>query len=246
MSYIINNINISNIEIITSTRTGGFSSSPYLSNNMSYNVGDNANDVEKNRAQFLKETNILGYNLVVSKQRNTDVVLKINNITDDREGDSIYTANKDLALALIHSDHAPIFIYVKNSDIICAIHATRLNTLSLITEKTIQLLLKKEKCDVNDIHVFFGPGRSLSHTQLDEKLITKIKNLGYESSIKQVEDASYLDINEMNYLQLVKMGVAQDHITTSEFDTSKNTDLFFSQIEEGVTGRMISFIRFKN
>ena len=97
MNYLITKTKINKIEILTSINNGGFSSSPIDSNNMSYDVGDNPDHVVQNREKFLEETGLFGYNLVVPKQRNTDIILKVNSITDDRECDSLYTYNQDFS-----------------------------------------------------------------------------------------------------------------------------------------------------
>lgn len=246
MSYITNTTPFNNIEIITTTRQGGFSKAPFNSFNMSYNVGDNPEDVLKNRAQLYEEIHIDPKNVIVPKQLDTDNIFKIDDIIDGREGDAFYTYNKEIALSVIHSNCVPIFIYAKDKNIIGSIHASIKGSMLEITKKFISVLIKKESCDPKNIYAFFGPGVAFSHIIVDEKIIQKAENIGYLNCCKKSSGVLHIDINLMNYLQLVKMGVDQEHIFLSKYDTYENANLFFSSMRNKETGRMLSLIRFKD
>lgn len=244
MSYVINKVPFEEIEIITTTRSGGFSEPPFDTFNMAYDVGDNPEHVLKNRNQLFKELNIEAANCIIPNQKNGDSIIKIESIIDGRDGDGFYTYDKNIALSVIHSNCVPIFIYVPSKGLIGALHASTKGTFLEITRKFIKLLKVKEHIDPNDIYAFFGPGISFMHIDATEKDIKRAENMGYLNCCKIVSGNAHLDINLMNYLQLRKEGVPSSHINQSTYDTYDNSNLFFSKSRNNVTGRMISVIRF--
>lgn len=246
MGYYKNNTPFDDeIEVLTSTRQDGFSSGPYESFNLSYNVGDDPNLVLQNREKLCKDLNIDPASLIIPEQKNTDIVLKINDIQDNRICDALYTSNKNLVLSIIHSDCAPIFLYAKDKQIIAAIHSAINGSFLQIVKKTVKTLISKEGVDPKSIYVIYGPGVLFSHIIVDEKIRDKAEKLGYLNCIKQTFDNLYLDVNLLNYMQLREMGVPSKNIILNKYDTYENANLFFSSMRNNTTGRMISLIKFK-
>lgn len=245
MGYILIDSNNQNIKILTTTRNDGFSLPPYDGFNMSYDVGDNPENVLKNRNKLIQELDLLPYNLIIPKQHHGDKILKITNITDDREADALYTYNKDISLSILHSDCAPIFLYCKDKEIIVAIHASIKGTYLEIVKKTIKLLIQKEHVDPKYIYAYFGPGVTFSHINASQEMIDKTLKLGYQNALKRSMNQNFIDINFMNFIQLRDMGVPIDNIVLSKYDTYDNANLFYSSMRNNITGRMISIISFK-
>ena len=233
------------IKAYTSTRTDGHSSIPFDNFNMSYDVGDNPNNVLLNRNKLCEDLKIAPYNLIVPKQNHSDKILKINNITDDREADCLYTSNKELTLSVLHSDCAPIFLYAKDKEIICAIHASIKGSILAITKKAVLTLINKEKVDPNEINAFYGPGVVFLHIEANEDVFKKVEKLGYPQCLKRSMGVNFLDVQLLNYMQLVDAGVVPGHIVLNKYDTYDNANLFFSSMRNNVTGRMLSTIQFK-
>ena len=232
------------IKVYTSTRQDGFSSIPYDNFNLSYDVGDNPNNVLLNRNKLCEDLKIQPYNLIIPKQKHSDKILKITNITDDREADCLYTLNKDLTLSVMHSDCAPIFLYAKDKEIICAIHASIKGSLLEITKKAVKTLINKEKVNPKEVYAFFGPGVSFSHIEANQDVFKKIEKLGYTQCLKRSMKTDYLDVMLLNYMQLIDAGVPASHIVLNKYDTYDNANLFFSSMRNNITGRMLSVISF--
>lgn len=232
------------IKAYTSTRQDGFSSIPYDDFNMSYDVGDNPDSVLKNRNKLCEDLKIAPYNLIIPKQHHGDKILKIENITDDREADCLYTSNKDLTLSVLHSDCAPIFLYAKDKEIICSIHASIKGSLLEITKKAVKTLINKEKVDPKNVYAFFGPGVTFSHVEANEDIFKKVEKLGYTMALKRSMETDYLDVNLLNYMQLIDAGVPAKQIILNKYDTYDNANLFYSSMRNNITGRMLSIIQF--
>jgi YfiH family protein len=245
MGYISLETNNLPIKAITTTRQDGFSSIPFDQFNLSYGVGDNPDSVLKNRNKLCEDLRIAPYNLIIPKQNHGDKILKVEKITDDREADCLYTSNKDLALSVIHSDCAPIFIYAADKEIICSIHASIKGSLTEITKKAVKTLINKEKVDPKNIYAFYGPGVTFSHLEAHEDTFKKVEKLGYTMCLKRSMGIDYIDINLLNYMQLIDCGVPAKQIILNKYDTYDNANLFFSSMRNNVTGRMLSVIQFK-
>ena len=233
------------IKAYTSTRQDGHSSIPYDQFNMSYDVGDDPQNVLLNRNKLCEDLKISPYNLIIPKQSHSDKILKITSITDDREADCLYTSNKDLVLSVLHSDCAPIFLYAKDKEIICSIHASIKGSLACITKKAVSTLINKEKVNPSEIYAFFGPGVGFSHIEATEDIFKKVEKLGYSQCLKRSMKTDYFDVLLLNYMQLVDAGVKPGHIILNKYDTYDNANLFFSSMRNNVTGRMLSVIQFK-
>ena len=81
MGYISLETNNLPIKAITTTRQDGFSSIPYDEFNMSYDVGDDPQNVLLNRNKLCEDLKISPYNLIIPKQSHSDKILKITSIT---------------------------------------------------------------------------------------------------------------------------------------------------------------------
>ena len=233
------------IKAYTSTRQDGHSSIPYDQFNMSYDVGDDPQNVLLNRNKLCEDLKISPYNLIIPKQSHSDKILKITSITDDREADCLYTSNKDLTLSVLHSDCAPIFLYAKDKEIICSIHASIKGSLLLITKKAVETLIYKEKVDPKEIYAFFGPGVGFSHIEANEDIFKKVEKLGYPQCLKRSMKVDYFDVQLLNYMQLIDAGVPAANIILNKYDTYDNGNIFFSSMRNNITGRMLSTISFE-
>lgn len=238
MNYLITKTKINKIEILTSINNGGFSSSPIDSNNMSYDVGDNPDHVVQNREKFLEETGLFGYNLVVPKQRNTDIILKVNSITDDRECDSLYTYNQDFSLAILHNENSPIFYYIKEKEIIGAINMNKNSTLLGISKRTIKTLINIERVKPENIYIFFGPGGSITKETYNQDKYKKMENIGFKDFLTHDEEHSYLNLKQANISAFIKAGVPLENIQVE--NENSNDQQFHQEL-----GKSFSIIRFK-
>lgn len=234
------------IRVFTTTRQDGHSNFPYDSFNLSYDVGDNPDDVLKNRIKFVKSLETDACNVIIPHQTHSDRVLKIIDIESNRDGDALYTYNKDLVLCVLHSDCSPIFLYAPDREIIASIHSSIKGTFLEITKKTVKTLISKEGCDPKKMIAIYGPGVSFSHIPADDKMVLRAKNMGYLKCIKKTFDSTYLDTILMNYLQLRSQNIPAENIIMSHYETYDNANMFFSSLRNPTTGRMISLIKFNN
>ena len=135
-------------------------------------------------------------------------------------------------------------VYAKDKEIICSIHASIKGSLLEIVKKAVKTLINKEKVDPKNIYAIYGPGVSFSHVEANEDIFKKVEKLGYTKCLKRSMNTDYIDINLLNYMQLVDAGVPASHILLNKYDTYDNANLFFSSMRNNITGRMLSVIQF--
>lgn len=111
-----------------STRDGGYSKAPYLSNNLAFHVSDNKNDVIKNHQALAIQ---LGYDytkLIYMRQIHSDIV----HIVTDKDNfytpttcDALITNKKNIPI--MSADCVPIIIYDSRLHVIAVVHAGRMS-----------------------------------------------------------------------------------------------------------------------
>lgn len=246
----------SKIDAFTTTRDDGFSKAPFLSNNLAFHVGDDYEDVLKNRQKMMKEHDIQKDHFVIVYQSHSDVMEKVDasfggagadTFESGVKADALYTKDHSVALGIFHADCVPIFFYVPKHDIIGVIHAGAPGTLKSITEKVVKKLMDNEGVEPQDIYFHFGPSLCFAHRLIDLAKRNEIIRLGddFIKGLKETDDKIFLDIPLINYIQLRKLGVPPQNISLSDACTFEENQTFFSAEKEKKTGRMMSVIKFR-
>ncbi len=246
----------SDIDAFTTTRQGGVSLPPFDTFNLAYHVGDNHEDVFKNRQIIYKDFKIKPLHLVCAYQSHGTVIAKVSpkhygcgelQYESGIPADALYTEEKDVALGIFHADCVPVFLYAKKDGIIGVIHAGQTGTLKGVTAIAIQHLIDFEGVDPKEIYAFLGPSLTFSHNVIDEDMKKKVIALGPEFvyGLKETNGETFLDVALLNFLQLRSKGIPAVNITISDLCTFENKDLFFSYKRNNLTGRQMSVIKFK-
>ena len=236
------------------TRKDGVSLNNFESLNCSYSSGDNKNLVKKNielaisslglknkRLKFLNQTH--SSNIDIITEKNIDKIV---------HADGSITKDKNIALAILTADCAPIILFNKKNTIICNVHSGWKGCLNNIIKKTINLITK-ENIFLDELVAIVGPCMEKQNFEVSADL----KNLFINSSKKydnffsnSIKSNKYLfDMRGLINFQIQESGVKNIH--NIKKDTYSNNQLFFSHrysVHNGCnpTGRMINIIGFKD
>ena len=230
-----------NVKAFTTTRDVG---------NIGFQIGDEKEEVKKRRSIIANELKIPVEQMIFAHQCHSDIISEVTkndvgkgsyDFKSGVDGDALYTKETNLALGILHADCVPLFFYIPSKEIVCVIHAGYEGTLKEITEKSIRFLKDKEQVDPNDIYVHIGPSRKFYSYKITQKEADAIISLRYEKSLKFNGNDILFDMPLMNYLQLLKEGVAIENITITEEDTYDNPKLF-SAHQKTPLGRVASLI----
>ena len=235
------------------TRNGGKSKKPFDSLNCSFSSGDDNLNVIENinvskqklklkhtRTKFL--TQIHGIHIELIDNRN---------INEETVADGSITQKKDISLAILSADCAPIFLADLNNNIICAIHSGWrgcLNNIILEASIKIEKIIKSSK----NIIAIIGPCINQKNFEVDENFKKKfiIKNSNYEKFFRKNIESNKIYFNMRGLIEKQLRESFINNIFHVNKDTYTEESLFFSHRRTThrsalLTGRMINIIGFK-
>jgi polyphenol oxidase len=240
------------------SKHGGVSKGSYKSLNMGFHVGDIANDVCRNRETV---ANLLDFPLKnwVGAQQTHDIVIRKISKNDRGLGansydrafkgvDGFYTNETGILLTLCFADCVPLFFLAPQSRMVGAAHAGWKGTVGGIARAMITNW-EQEGIRPEDIFVAIGPSICKHCYIVDNRVINLVENI-----LEDVDGKPYnlingnqycLDLREANRLILLKAGVPEDNIVVTDFCTSCDNMFFSHRRDQGDTGRILSYIGWK-
>lgn len=235
--------------IVFTTRNKGVSEECYKSLNLAFHVGDNEENVIKNRLKLIKVFGFKRNSLTCAEQVHGD---KHTFVSEKEAGsgefdysrslkntDSLITNLKNVPLILFFADCVPIVFVDKKKSLAGIIHAGWKGTYQEISKKTIAELVKKHKSISSEISVFIGPSIGPCCYEVDGSLSDafkgKLGGIGLKNNRK-------LDLVEINKYQLKNAGILEENISSMDICTCCNSDLFFSHRRSRKTGRQAAIV----
>lgn len=238
-----------------STRSGGASSEPYKSLNLSLNVEDSADSVLENRRRYSDALGIDFERIVVPDQVHSDNVRLVTAEDAGRgasdhskaisQTDALITNSPGITLALHFADCCPVFLLDPTNKAVGMAHAGFKGTNSKIVSKTIDWMISEFGTDPADIQAAIGPCICRSCYDVGEDVASMLYKSfeGDERVIKQSSTSKWrVDLKTANYLLLRQAGVPESRIAVNEECTSCNSSELYSYRREGLTGRMGGWI----
>lgn len=241
------------------TKNGGFSLSPYQSLNTGLHVGDDASSVQLNRQVIADATAVPLSDWVFADQTHED---RIKKVTKEQRGkgslhyhealpgtDGLYTSERNIMLALCFADCVPLYFLAPQHGLIGTAHAGWKGTVKQIGAKMIELWVNQEGAKTDQIQVVIGPSIGSCCYIVDGVVLNQVKQLPFltEDVYSEISQGQYkLDLKTLNKNVLLHAGMKEENIHVSSMCTSCNDQLFFShRRDQGKTGRMMSFVGFK-
>lgn len=241
------------------TRNGGVSEGPFVSNNLGFHVPDSPEHVLQNRRSLASILDTSLDQWVFSEQTHRDQIVKIPKALAGsgstgmhdwiRDTDGLYTSEPDLVLALLYADCVPLFFHDHRKGLIGIAHAGWQGSVQNIAGKMIQLWIEHEQCAYDDITVIIGPAISATRYQVDQRVIDAVDDTLKELEIddqpyKEVTPGQYaLDLKRFNLLLLLREGLDPSQVKITGTCVFDEEDTFFShRRDRGQTGRMAGWI----
>ncbi|SER04304.1 conserved hypothetical protein [Gracilibacillus ureilyticus] len=231
------------------TKFGGQSEGDYASNNLGLHVGDQSTDVIGNRKRLAEQINIPLNKWVFTEQTHGFNVKQIwkkdggkgshsmsDSITDT---DGLITTDKEILSVLLFADCVPLFFLVK-SEAAAISHAGWRGTVGNIANETVQAF-KHLGYKADQLEVVIGPSICGDCYEVSQEVIGHIPQR-YKEVYQLRNSHYYLNLKDLNYLQLVDAGVKKENILVTSYCTAHD-ELFFShRRDKQKTGRMLGFI----
>ena len=228
---------------LVTDRFGGISQKPYDELNLALHVGDNPIDVLKNRTIMSDNHNLCLENLIYMQQTHSDniTIIKDSSTNKIKNCDSIITNLANTPLMVMVADCIPVLIWDDKKEVIAAVHAGRNGTFKEISKKTVSHMIEHFGCKKEDISVHLGASINSCCYEVGRDLADiAIKNFG-EKYIIMRDGKYYLDLQTLNFDQLISIGIKAENIDISDECSCCNKD-YFSYRRDGITGRFAGVI----
>lgn len=254
---------INQIVHFSTTRVGGVSNGSFSSFNMGNFSDDSPLNIFENRKLLAHMFYMDMSDFIIPHQTHGTRVLKIDqeflnldhttSIETMYGVDSVITNIKDKFLCVTTADCVPIIIYDSKSEAIAAIHAGWKGTSGKIVEKTITAMINEYGSSPQNMKVGIGPSISQKNYEVGEDVIKELEVNGIDLSedlvcIKNYNSSKcHINLKEINRRELIKFGVPEANIETTDLCTFNKQELFFSARRQTVhSGRMLTGIMIKS
>lgn len=220
------------VKIILSNRDGGVSKEPYNTLNLGYHVGDNEENVTKNREIFASYFDTPLKDLVFMNQVHSSSVLVINE-NGNYICDGVITKSSELVLCVMVADCAPVILYDSKNEVISALHVGRKGAFLGIITKAFNKMKSSFNTSCDDLYVYVGPRIKSCCYKIDTKVLKEAKKHFAYSLIRKGRD-EYLDLDEIIFKELDTLGIQNIKVEKACTCCSKE---YYSYRRDGITGR---------
>jgi YfiH family protein len=240
------------------TKNGGASKGNYETLNLGFHVGDDRSDVCINRGK-VSELLKFPLNTWVGAEQTHGIHLKKISKADRGKGsksyedsfkdtDGFYTNEEGILLSLCFADCVPLFFIAPESRMIGIAHAGWKGTVGQIAKEMINAW-GREGITPQQIFVAIGPSICKKCYIVDQRVINLVENTLVDVETlpyNLTNDGQYsLDLREVNRQIIVNSGVPDINIQMTGFCSSCDKEFFSHRRDQGRTGRMASFIGWK-
>lgn len=241
-----------------STRIGGVSIGKYASVNLSFNNGDERENVLENYRRLCECIDVDINSLVLSRQTHTD---NLKTVTKDHCGtgifkdsfsdiDGLITNQIGVTLVTQYADCTPLAFLDPIKKVIATSHAGWRGTVQEIGKKTVEKMVAEFGCNPSDILAGIGPCIGKCCYEVDDpvyKEFIKLSYLDFEKIFTKKDNGRYmLDLVEANKQILLNAGISEENIDLSDICTCCNAETLHShRASKGERGNLALMIALK-
>jgi polyphenol oxidase len=236
-----------------STRNSGVSKGVFGSLNFGTHHGEKEN-MKQNLILLANNLNLESEKFVIPEQTHGDkigVVDESNYSLVFENTDALITNVPSIILAIKTADCVPILLFDPINKAIGAVHSGWKGTAQNIVGKTIRAMIQNFSSDPVNMIAVIGPCIGSKKYEVGVDVIQKIKSAIFnDKSIPNHENTqggkAFLDLTLANVQLIIKEGILDKNIETSDLCTFSRKEDFFSARRDGqITGRMINGISIK-
>lgn len=220
----------------------------YIDHLFTSRIGWSNENIKKNISDIfnISETNIIN----VKQVHGTDIMAIDGEIKDfekisNLEKDGLITNIPDIVLITYHADCVPIYFLDKKKKVIGMAHGGWKGTYNNISGKMIQTMKRIYGSQREDILVGIGPSIGSCCYEVGEDLGKQFTDRyrDFKNIVEKRDNKIYLNLWQINYLQLLEKGILKENIILSKTCTSCRVDEFYSyRKENGTKNRMAAAI----
>jgi YfiH family protein len=210
---------------------------------------DKRNNIQKNLSIVANKIKIKSKKIVLLNQVHSNKFHYINKhskLNSKLKGDALVTDKKNIPIAILTADCAPILLYDEKNKMVAAIHAGWKGAYKGIVIRVIKFMLKKG-CSSKNINAVIGPCISSDNYEIKKDFIKKFINKDKKNIVffKKKNNKNYFNLNKYVQFQLKCLNIKKIDIINKDTFNVKNN--FFSarrsiSYNENDYGRNISII----
>jgi len=221
-----------------STRNGGVSPHP-LGLNLSFKVGDDPANVQKNREIFFGALGISLAHLAIPGQVHGTTVRRVEGPGEYAETDALITSHAGVFLCVSVADCVPVLLVDPSRGTIGAVHAGWRGTASGITSAAVRAMQTEFGSGPAALLASIGPSASSCCYRVGEDVASRFS----PSFVRREEGECFVDLKGANRSQLLEAGLRPENVELSPHCTISDALLFHSFRRDGAqSGRMMAVI----
>jgi YfiH family protein len=221
-----------------STREGGVSPAP-LGMNLSFNVGDDPENVRRNREIFFREIGIDENRLAAPRQVHGTAVRRVDAPGVYPDTDALITNERGVYLSVSVADCAPVLVVDAKKMAIAAVHSGWRGTRGRITSIAIRKMIEEFSCSLKDMIAYVGPCASVCCYSVGDDVASTFD----DQFVFQRGNDRFVDLKMANEYQLLEAGISPRNIEVSPYCTISDAPLFHShRRDKEKSGRMMAVI----
>ena len=238
-----------NIEHGFFNRLGGKSTGIFKSLNCGPGSSDNKKKILKNLETVSNKINSKSKKIILLNQIHSSKFYYIGKNSKPNNkfiGDALITDKRNLPIAVLTADCAPILFYDEDRKMIAAIHAGWRGAYKNIIEKVVKFMIKKG-CSSQNITAAVGPCISSNNYEVKDDFKKRFIKKDKKNIIffKRTKYKNYFNLNKYIHFQLKNLNIKKIDIIDKDTFNAKNN--FFSarrsiSRNENDYGRNISII----
>ena len=232
-----------NIRVISTTRLGGVSQSPFDSFNLGLHTADKPKDVLKNRATLVDFFNLPAEPVWLNQVHGKTVLAleKTQNLTEEiLTADASWTRHIDKVCAVMTADCLPVFITDTAGSVVGVAHGGWKSLLAGVVTQTIKAM----GLAAQDTHIYLGPAIGAGAFVVGDEVfeLFRSKDDAYTSAFSASQNNGWhCDIYKLARIELALFGIENVH--GGNLCTFDDASRFYSYRRDGEnTGRMAHLI----
>jgi len=157
------------------------------------------------------------------------------------QADALVTDLPGVVLNILTADCVPLLLYDPLRRVIAAVHAGWKGTAQAIAARTVEEMNGRYGCDPGSIVAAIGPAIGGCCYEVGEEVASAFEK--YPKALRRGGKSPYLDLKEVNRVQLLGAGLSAEKIEVSPLCTACERASYFSyRAENGCSGRFVSAI----
>jgi len=229
------------------TRNAGHSQPPFASLNVSYGIGDEDKAVARNR-ELISGIMGAGEMTYIHQVHGREIAVlgphqkAHNNSVAARPlvADAVVTDQSENYLVVQVADCQSVLMYEPTRQVVANVHSGWRGSIQNIVGRTVGTMKQHFGCSPNDILAGIGPSLGPCCAEF----------INYETEIPEEfwgykDSGDNFDFWAISFDQLMKSGVPERNIESSQMCTRCRTEIFYSYRAEKTTGRFASVIGLK-